>query len=92
MVRCHPSTRAGFHEIAVTYRQPPLRPGGPEPALHLLYKDFGRAYEPPKLGGGKLLAAMRQIHRVVYAVDRPEDGQPYRSLARQVADGVVSFR
>ena len=53
--------RAGFHEVAIPYRQPPLRPGGAAPALHLLYKEFGRAYAPPALTGARLLAALRRI-------------------------------
>ena len=76
--------RAGFHEIAVPYRQPPLRPGGPTPELHLLYKAFGRVYEPPTLTGTALLAALRRIYRVVYAVERPEHDEGYRDLARRI--------
>jgi hypothetical protein len=84
--------RAGFYEVALAYRQPPLSPGGPAPGLHLLYKSFGRAYEAPKLEGEKLLEATRQIYRVVYAIDRPEDSDLYWNLARQVPAGVVPFR
>jgi len=73
--------RAGFHEIAVAYRQPPLRPGGPTPELHLLYKAFGRSYEPPTLAGGAVLAALRRIYQVVYGVERPEHDASYRDLA-----------
>lgn len=76
--------RAGFHEIAVSYRQPPLRPGGPTPELHLLYKAFGRVYEPPALAGAALLAALRRIYRVVYAVEHPEHDAGYRDLARRI--------
>lgn len=80
---------AGFRELAVSYRQPSLRPGGPTPALHLLYKPFGRVYTPPALPGRALLAAMRQILRLVYAIDRPEEAAVYRDLARQVDERAV---
>ncbi|OLD39883.1 MAG: hypothetical protein AUI57_01555 [Candidatus Rokubacteria bacterium 13_1_40CM_2_68_8] len=85
--------RVGFYEVAIPYRQPPLRPGGPAPALHLLYKPFGRVYAPPALSGAALLASLRRIHRVVYAIDRPEGEAVYRDLAREI-DGraVVPLR
>jgi len=75
---------AGFHEIAIPYRQPPLRAGGPAPALHLLYKEFGRAYAPPALAGAALLAALRRIQKVVYGIERPEDDALCRELARTI--------
>jgi GNAT superfamily N-acetyltransferase len=85
--------RLGFHEVPVAYRQPPLRPGEPAAALHLLYKTFGRAYAPPTLSGAALLAALRRILRVVYAVERPEDEPSYRDVARAVdASGAVPLR
>jgi ribosomal protein S18 acetylase RimI-like enzyme len=84
--------RAGFHELAVTYRQPPLRPGGPAPVLRLLYKSFGRAYEAPMLGREGFLGAIRQIYRVVYSIDRAEGNELYRELARQVTGPVVPLR
>ena len=87
-----PFRRAGFHELAVTYRQPPLRPGGPAPVLHLLYKRFGREYEAPVLDRGAFLGAMRQIYRVVYAIERAEDTELYTELARQVTGAVVPLR
>jgi len=85
--------RVGFYEVAIPYRQPPLRPGGPAPVLHLLYKPFGRVYAPPTLSGAALLASLRRIQRVVYAIDRPEGEAVYRDLAREI-DGraVVPLR
>jgi GNAT superfamily N-acetyltransferase len=76
--------RAGFHEVPISYRQPSLRPGGPNPILHLLYKAFGRVYEPPSLDGAALLAAVRRIQHVVYGIERPEASEAYRDLARQI--------
>jgi len=76
--------RVGFHEVAIPYRQPPLRPGGPAPALHLLYKVFGRAYAPPVLTGAVLLAALRRIQTVVYGIERPEDDVVCREIARAI--------
>jgi hypothetical protein len=74
--------RAGFHELAVPYRQPALRPGGPAPALHLLYKEFGRTYAPPVITAEFVLAALRRILSVVYGVERPADDPVYREIAR----------
>lgn len=77
--------RAGFHEVAVTYRQPSLRPGGSTPELHLLYKAFGRTSEVPMLKREVFLDAVRRIYCGVYAIDRPEDEPLYRELAQQVS-------
>jgi GNAT superfamily N-acetyltransferase len=81
--------RAGFHEVPVPYRQPSLRPGGPSPALHLLYKPFGRVYAPPTLTGAALLEALRRIQHVVYAIERPEETAVYRELARQLHERAI---
>jgi GNAT superfamily N-acetyltransferase len=85
--------RAGFYQVAIPYRQPPLRPGAPAPALHLLYKSFGRAYAPPTLGGAELLAALRRIQTVVYRIERPQDDALCRDLARAIdAETAVPLR
>ena len=38
------------------------------------------------------LRAMRQIYRVVYAIERAEDTELYRELARQITGAVVPLR
>jgi len=77
--------RVGFHEVAVTYRQPPLRAGGEAPRLRLLYKAFGRTYAPPVLSPSALLDAVGLVYRVVYGIARPEEHPLHRALERQLA-------
>ena len=84
--------QAGFRELAIPYRQPALRPGGPAPVLHLLYKDFGRAYAPPALDGATVRAALRRIHTVVYGIDRPDEDPVCRTVVDSIVAGVVPLR
>ncbi len=80
---------SGFHEVDIGYRQPPL-PSGPAysltqaPVLHLVYKEFGEAFSPPRLTVEDFLDALRWIYRIVYGVDRPEDSEYYREVEQQL--------
>jgi len=79
--------RMGFVELAVPYRQPRL-PGnddsGRERSLHLLYKPFGRVYEPPCLSTGDLLTALRDVYRSIYEIQQPDQEPTFQSLARSL--------
>ena len=79
--------RVGFVELAVSYRQPRL-PGnadlGRERPLHLLYKLFGRVYEPPCLRTADLLAALRGVYRSIYDIRQPDEEPTFQSLARSL--------
>lgn len=80
---------SGFHEADVCYRQPPL-PSGPTysfaqaPVLHLLYKEFGEVFSPPRLTAEEFLHALCWIYRIVYGIDRPEDSVYYREVEKQL--------
>lgn len=79
---------AGFREVAVTYRQPSLRPGhaavpDATPRVHLMYKEFGRTYHDPLVTRHDLLAAVEWIFRVVYRIDDPRRHPLFRDLERQ---------
>jgi hypothetical protein len=69
----------GFHELDVTFG----RLGGPvgEPA-HLLYKSFGRAYEPPQIAVGDFLTSMREILELC---DGSSAGDRYSRLEQETA-------
>ena len=77
----------GFSEIAVTYRQPPLRGeplhGEGAAPLHLLYKEFGARYAPPVLSSADFTGALRDIWCFVYGIARPHDHPIYQTLATQ---------
>jgi len=77
----------GFVELAVPHRQPRL-PGngdsGRERPLHLLYKPFGRVYEPPCLSAADLLATLRDVYRSIYEIQQPDQEPTFQSLARSL--------
>jgi GNAT superfamily N-acetyltransferase len=78
--------RAGFHEIAVDYRQPDLSPSVAGPVgvpLALLYKDFGAHYATPAVPVDDFRAALAHIYRVVYRVAAPAEHPLYRLVAVQ---------
>lgn len=91
---------AGFYELDLTYRQPPLpRTQGSQdptgPILRLMYKPFGRVYNVPILRCDELLNAVWSIFRFVYDIAEPDQCQEYRNLKEQVSrwsDGRVRFR
>jgi hypothetical protein len=78
--------RAGFHEVAVDYRQPDLRrsadPGEGIP-LALLYKEFGAGYGDPSVQVEQFLDALAHIYRAVYRVDAPGEHPLYRRITAQ---------
>jgi hypothetical protein len=88
-IECDPRREAqfaglGFHAVDCDYRQPPL-PGAvqtPEssPALRLMYKDFGRHYEPPLVARTRFLAAVRRILSIVYGITNVEEHPTYQAL------------
>jgi hypothetical protein len=92
-------TRLGFHEVALTYRQPRLGDGGHEqgdasPELLLLYKEFGRSHEPPRLARPALLETIGRLFRVVYGVRLEDDGNfaDVRRQAEAWPDDAVRWR
>jgi hypothetical protein len=56
----------GFHELDVNYLQPRLKGDDRERSLHLLYKPFGRVYEPPTIPVSGFLKAVKELHRSIY--------------------------
>lgn len=78
--------RFGFHELDVPYTQPAGAGMSVLAAerLHLLYKPFGRVYEPPELSATQFLDAMREIITVVYGVQDTESSQTYRQLQQSL--------
>jgi len=83
--------RFGFHAIDISYRQPPLT-GAPSyaveaaPALRLMYKDFGRQFEPPQLSKSEFLASLACIFDAVYGVAEPRRSAFFADMSRQVRD------
>jgi len=76
---------AGFHEAALDYRQPALRPSPNAAAgvpLVLLYKEFGAGYGTPTVTVDEFRETLAQIYRVVYRVPAPESTPLYRLVAR----------
>lgn len=93
--------RLGFHELAMTHRQPPL-PGhrrygvGEAPILRLMYKEFGRTHEAPRVTQEELRSALASIYRVVYRIPRPAGNPFFRDAEAQIArlmpKGKVTWR
>jgi GNAT superfamily N-acetyltransferase len=89
-IECEPRQEAlfahlGFHAVDCAYRQPPLsdgdmKPPQAAPSLRLMYKEFGRNFEPPVVSCAAFLAAMRQIFTGVYEIERAEGNASYRVL------------
>ena len=80
--------KKGFYEADIIYRQPPLYGQPPytikdAPVLHLMYKEFGEIFEPPRLTAGDFLSALNWIYRVVYRIDQPEASEYYQDVRRQ---------
>jgi hypothetical protein len=81
--------KRGFHEIDVMYRQPPLsgRPAyglDEAPVLHLLYKEFGEHFAPPRLTAESLLEALKWLFRYTYRIDSPEASEYFQDIKEQV--------
>jgi hypothetical protein len=80
--------RKGFHEVAITYRQPPIwareDADGATPLLHLLYRAFGGG-EPPPLRKDEVLNALRWIFGDLYRVPDVETSPFYRDIANELA-------
>jgi hypothetical protein len=81
--------KQGFYEVDIIYRQPPLYGRSPykieaAPIMHLIYKEFGENFEPPKIPAKDLLDALIWIFRVVYDIDQPDASEFYQSVRRQV--------
>jgi GNAT superfamily N-acetyltransferase len=90
----------GFHEIAVTYRQPPMS-GQPlydledAPDLRIMYKEFGCQYSEPKLRCEAFMNAIDWIFRTVYFIESPKDSVFFQDVQKQVLnfqDGFLSYR
>jgi hypothetical protein len=82
-------THVGFFEVALTYRQPRLvettsRRATEGAELLLLYKEFGRRYEAPRLDRESLLDTLAHVFRIVYAL-APEADPGFAELRRQAA-------
>ena len=81
--------RVGFHEVALDYRQPDLRPSpdatGGVP-LALLFKEFGAGYGPPRVAVDEFRETLAHIFRVVYRVQSPETDPLYRLIARRAGE------
>ncbi|MQY21462.1 hypothetical protein [Nocardia macrotermitis] len=76
-------TTVGFHELDVRYEQPETTSSGtptPPVPLHLLYKPFGRVYEPPLVPRADFLTAITEIYRTIYEVDTETDSSFARLL------------
>ncbi len=91
--------KLGFHEAAVTYRQPALPGREPHPAdapaLRLMYKEFGRVYGAPQLPQRALLSALSWIYRAVYGIERPERSPLFADARAQITampGGLVAWR
>jgi hypothetical protein len=94
-IECDPRQEAlfarhGFRTIDCVYRQPPLPDGVSEalegsPALRLMYKDFGRNFEAPKLAATAFLSAIGRIFTGVYRLESVEQSPFYRHLRGQAA-------
>lgn len=90
----------GFYEIALSYRQPALESTGAGhledgPILRLLYKEFGRHYEAPRLNRKAMLEALSFVFRVVYGVVEPNVDPNFNRLRGQAAawpDDAVQWR
>jgi GNAT superfamily N-acetyltransferase len=80
--------KRGFYEVDIIYRQPPLY-GQPQyifdeaPILHLMYKEFGDNFEPPRLSTDDFLCALSWIYRVIYQIDEPEVSEYYQQVRMQ---------
>jgi hypothetical protein len=62
-----PFLAVGFREIPVDYRQPCA--DGPGLPVRLMYKPFGRAYQPVVLSAAEVSDDVEQIMATVYGVD-----------------------
>jgi len=92
-IECDPGqeprfARLGFHAVDCGYPQPPLPDAAPSsaaepPELRLMYKEFGRQFEPPVLSREAFLAAVRRIFSAVYAIEAVDDHPSYRRLCEQ---------
>jgi GNAT superfamily N-acetyltransferase len=82
--------KRNFYEVDIIYRQPPLY-GQPHyaveaaPVLHLMYKEFGENFEPPRIPTTEFLDALNWIYRVVYQIDDPEASEYHQHVRRQMA-------
>ena len=92
--------RHGFYTVDLAYTQPPL-PGGtlysPQeaPPLRLMYKPFGRNFEPPKLSAQTFCDTMARVFHTVYGVESVLQSPFYRGLCEQAEswpDAQVKFR
>ncbi len=93
----HAFSHTGFCEIALAYHQPTLTPAphaaADTPELALLYKEFGRSYEPPRLAREVFLDTLASILRIVYGVE-PEADPGFADVRRQAtawSDGMVRW-
>ncbi|MVU77531.1 GNAT family N-acetyltransferase [Nocardia sp. ET3-3] len=78
--------KAGFFEVDAAYEQPGSADGRRLPLrLHLLYKPFGRTYEPPVIERAVFLEAIAEIYHVVYQLD-PETNASFARLTDSLRD------
>jgi GNAT superfamily N-acetyltransferase len=91
--------RMGYHEVDITYRQPPLASKSDyqidrAPILHLMYKEFGEMYTRPRISTSDFLSAVSWIFRVIYNVTDVEGNPFYQDVIRQTIrfeDGNVGW-
>ena len=86
-------SRVGFWELNVKYVQPGL-PGrdGIEPLtkpLHLMYKPFGRVYEPPVINTPVFLRAIREIYQSIYGIAEPDDNESFFALRESLRETTI---
>jgi len=55
------------------------------PRLQLMYKEFGKTYAPAQVTEPDFLAAMKQILKVVYAIDEPQQSDYLRHIKQQLS-------
>jgi GNAT superfamily N-acetyltransferase len=82
----------GFRELAVEYRQPSLL-GDTTSAvpLHLLYKSFGRMYEP-RLSYEELATSLTDIFTVVYGLPKLEAETQVAAIVGDAAHASARFK
>jgi GNAT superfamily N-acetyltransferase len=83
-------SKIGFAELDVEYMQPALPGTSDEPrteSLHLLYKPFGRVYEPPTVSKAEFLQAVSEIYQSIYDIALPDADELYIKLVKSL-DGV----
>jgi GNAT superfamily N-acetyltransferase len=83
---------AGFREVAIRYRQPPLRGKSEGPVLALMYKEFGARGTTPVLAAATLCEALRKFGSRVYGLDPAGTDAWVHAVASDASPGGVVWR